>query len=140
MSDPTSRETRAAAVVAAIEGGMSLRAASIASGVPSTTFLRWCSEDADLADQYARARDSMIDAMADDLLTIADKPAHDAVDAQKHRLQVDARKWLLSKLAPKRYGERLEVAGDADAPLVATIRRVIVTTTRKGPDGQDEDA
>lgn len=124
MTDPTSREARAAAVVAAVLSGKSLRTAAIECGVPSATFLRWCSEDADLADQYARARDSMIDAMADDLMAIADKEpglnqfgSVDTGDVAHRKLQVDTRKWLLSKLAPKRYGERLEVAGDADAPL-----------------------
>ena len=116
------KQTRADAVVGFIHGGMSLRRAAEAAGVPTSTFLRWCSEDTDLADRYARARDSMIDAMADDLLTIADKPAADSVEAQKHRLQVDARKWLLSKLAPKRYGDRLEVAGDKDAPLSIGVK------------------
>jgi hypothetical protein len=33
------------------------------------------------------------------------------------RLRVDTLKWLMSKLAPKRYGERLLVAGDADSPI-----------------------
>jgi hypothetical protein len=115
------KQTRANAVVEHIRGGMSLRRAAEAAGVPTSTFLDWCAKDADLADRYARARDSMIDAMADDLLTIADKPAADAVEAQKHRLQVDARKWLLSKLAPKRYGDRLEVAGDPTAPMKTDI-------------------
>jgi hypothetical protein len=30
---------------------------------------------------------------------------------QKHKLQVDTRKWLLSKLAPKKYGDTLKLAG-----------------------------
>ncbi len=111
------RETRANAVLGYIRDGMSLRAAAKAANVPASTFLDWCAADKDLAERYARARDSMIDAMADELLTIADAGYTDAADIQKHRLQVDARKWLLSKLAPKRYGDRLEVAGDKDAPL-----------------------
>ena len=116
------KQAQANAVVAFILDGMSMRQAALKAGVPTSTFLDWCAKDADLADRYARARDSMIDAMADDLLTIADKPAADSVEAQKHRLQVDARKWLLSKLAPKRYGDRLEVAGDKDAPLSIGVK------------------
>jgi hypothetical protein len=116
------KETRTNAVLGYIRDGMSLRAAAKAASVPASTFLDWCAADKDLAERYARARDSMIDAMADDLLTIADKPAQDAVEAQKHRLQVDTRKWLLSKLAPKRYGDRLEVAGDKEAPLQVGVR------------------
>lgn len=115
------RATRAEAVLERIRNGMSLRKASEATGVPTATFLRWCSEDPVLADHYARARDSMIDAMADELLTIADKEHLDSADVQKHKLQVDTRKWLLSKLAPKRYGDRIEVAGDKDSPLAVGV-------------------
>jgi hypothetical protein len=46
---------------------------------------------------------------------------------QKHKLQVDTRKWLLSKLAPKKYGDKLEVSGDAANPIaIQRIERVIV--------------
>ena len=46
---------------------------------------------------------------------------------QKHKLQVDTRKWLLSKLAPKKYGEKLELTGDPDRPLaIQKIERVVV--------------
>jgi hypothetical protein len=49
------------------------------------------------------------------------------VDVQRARLQVDTRKWLLSKLAPKKYGERLELTGDPDRPLaIQKIERVVV--------------
>lgn len=33
------------------------------------------------------------------------------------RNRVDARKWVASKLKPKAYGERVQVAGDADSPI-----------------------
>lgn len=144
MADKT---TDAPRVLDAIRGGLSLRRACLETGVAQSSFLRWCDQDADLADQYARARDSMIDAIADETIAIADKlpglnPTTGAVDSAEvaHRkLQVDTRKWLLSKLAPKRYGERVEVAGDPDAPLVATIRRVVVGSARKASDGESED-
>ena len=31
----------------------------------------------------------------------------DSTAVQRNRLRVDARKWLLSKLAPKKYGDKL---------------------------------
>ncbi len=43
----------------------------------------------------------------------------DMVD--RARLQVDARKWLLSKMAPKKYGDRLELAGDKENPLELNV-------------------
>ncbi len=55
--------------------------------------------------------------MADELIDIADDSSLDDFDPktgkinqesyQRARLKVDVRKWYLSKLAPKRYGDRL---------------------------------
>jgi len=39
---------------------------------------------------------------------------------------VDTRKWLLSKLAPKKWGDKLELSGDPENPLLQKIERVIV--------------
>jgi hypothetical protein len=126
--DPV-RKAKADAVMAAVASGMSLRSASKETGVPVQTFLDWCTADPDLAGQYARARDTMIDAMVDETMRLADEPpstnpitgAIDSASVAKQRLQVDTRKWLLSKLAPKKYGDRLEVAGDPTAPLKADL-------------------
>ena len=39
-------------------------------------------------------------------------------------MRIDTLKWLCSKIAPKRYGERLQVAGEAGAPLQVLHRQV----------------
>jgi hypothetical protein len=61
-------------------------------------------------------------------LAIADMPVgsteHGATDSgavQKQRLQVDTRKWLLSKIAPRKYGDKVTLAGDEDNPMKADI-------------------
>jgi hypothetical protein len=67
-------------------------------------------------DLYARAREIGMESMGDDLLVIADDDTGDLDDdgrpnsanVQRSRLQVDARKFLMSKLAPKVYGDRVE--------------------------------
>ena len=105
------------AVLAAMGSGLSLRKACVAVGCAKTTFLAACDVDAALADQYARAREDLIDIMASEVLELADAaplthPETGAIDGaavQWRRLQVDSRKWLLSKIAPKRYGDRVEV-------------------------------
>ena len=77
--------------------------------------------DDDFRTKYAHARDMGLDAMADDLLDIADdgtndwgcdskgNPKPDIDHIRRSALRVDARKWYLAKLAPKRYGDRLDV-------------------------------
>ena len=57
----------------------------------------------------AEARDLGLDALADVLLEIPDI----APDAASGRLRFEVLRWYLSKLAPKRYGERLEAAAKA---------------------------
>lgn len=71
---------------------------------------------------YALARDVLIERMVAETLEIADAPvavtasgATDSGAVQKQRLQVDTRKWMLSKLAPRRYGDRV-TAEFANAP------------------------
>lgn len=75
----------------------------------------------DFPQRYARARQSGYDAMAEQIVEISDIATGE--DAQARRLQVDARKWLLSKMMPKRYGDKLELSGDPAAPLVVTDLR-----------------
>jgi len=114
--------------------GKSLRQASKMAGVARQTFLDWVDKDQELSGQYARARSDMIDKIADDIMTIADEDLIptgegkvDSAMVQKQRLRVDTRKWLLSKMAPKKYGDKLELSGDEQAPVsIQRIERVIV--------------
>lgn len=73
--------------------------------------------------QYARARDQGLDAMADEMFDIIDNSENDWMQIEtergtvkevtnhehvtRSRARVDTRKWYLSKLAPKRYGDRI---------------------------------
>ena len=98
----------------------------------------WVSDDVNgFAAQYARARDVGLDTVADDILDIADDGRNDWMEKadpdnpgyqfngehfQRSRLRVDSRKWYLSKLAPKRYGEKssLELSGPDGGPIAIT--------------------
>jgi hypothetical protein len=62
-------------------------------------YMRITGESATL--RYARAKELQCDNMADDMQDIADN----CEDSNKGRLQVDTRKWYLSKIKPKRYGD-----------------------------------
>jgi hypothetical protein len=73
----------------------------------------------------------MIDRMFDDLMAVADEPPAmtpngqvDSAAVQKQRLQVDTRKWALSKLAPRKYGEKLTLAGagDSSSPIAINLK------------------
>ena len=120
-------------VLAGMCSGMSAFKACQVAGVNQSTFNLWLNEDAKLAAEYARAREDLIERMANEVLELSDVDVglqpdgkRDWAAVQKHKLQVDTRKWLLSKLSPKKYGEKLEVSGDPANPLVTRIERVVV--------------
>lgn len=110
------------AVCTALAEGMSLRKVCQLPGMPAmSTFLRWLADEqhADLREQYARAREAQADTLAEEILQIADDGSNDTytddegrthVDydhISRSKLRVDARKWLASKMAPKKYGDRI---------------------------------
>lgn len=128
------REEVSQKIFALMREGKSTLKACAEIGISQSTFAEWARENKDLAVEYARAREDLIEFMAQQIIEIADAPvgstdsgATDTGAVQKQRLQVDARKWLLSKLAPKKYGDKLELSGDANNPIaIAKIERVIV--------------
>jgi hypothetical protein len=80
------------------------------------TVLGWLDQHPEFAQQYARARELQADYYADEICEIADAAA-DEVDpaaVQAAKLRVDARKWVASKLKPKRYGDRIEVESKSE--------------------------
>ena len=121
-------------VFAGMRSGMSAFKACQVAGVNQSTFNLWLNQDAELAAEYARAREDLIERMAQEVLELSDVDVglqpdgkRDWAAVQKHKLQVDTRKWLLSKLAPKKFGDKLELTGDPDRPLaIQKIERVVV--------------
>ncbi len=52
------------------------------------------------------------------------------------RLQVDTRKWLLSKALPKVYGDKLAIGGDPDiGPVKHVIEHIYVRPNGKQDKG-----
>jgi hypothetical protein len=107
--------------------GESLRAICRDDGLPDERTVRGWARDADhvFFPQYARAREIAYHAMADDLLEIADDSTGD-LDADgkvnadhiaRSRLRVDTRKWMLSKMLPKVYGDKIVHQGDTENPV-----------------------
>jgi hypothetical protein len=93
-------------ICAQLSDGKSLRAICRQESMPSaTTVFNWLRLQPGFVEQYARAKEESADAMADDILDIADDKDE---DAQSRRVRIDARKWIASKLKPKKYGDKVE--------------------------------
>lgn len=105
----------------ALSQGASLRKICKADGMPGESTVRqWASNDVEgFYAQYTRARDIGLDCVADEVFEIAD----DGSDHQRDRLRFDARRWYLSKLAPKRYGDKLtaELTGADGGPIQSAV-------------------
>ncbi len=119
-----------------IAAGESLRKITADPGMPcQTAVFSWLARHEAFAQQYARAREQQMDAMAEELLEIADdgtndfkldKDGNEVLDSehiQRSRLRVDTRKWLMSKLKPKKYGEKIEHEHQVNA-VVGLYRRL----------------
>ena len=98
------------------------------------TFIDWLSKDEGLAKQYAYACEERTEGIFDEMFDIADDSTDDITEydlgegiksskvnqenIQRSRLRVDTRKWALSKMNPKKYGDasKLTLEG-GDKPI-----------------------
>jgi hypothetical protein len=133
-------------ICAELAEGRSLRSVCLADDLPDArTIFRWLRTNEDFCQQYARAKQESADAMAEEILDIADDGTNDWMERknaegtvigyvengealQRSRLRVDTRKWLASKLKPKRYGDKLELGGEVGG----TFRLVNMTGVKIG--------
>lgn len=124
----------AEAVCRRLSAGESLRSICRDDAFPPESTVRgWAHDNREgFAAQYAHARELQAHAIADELLEIADDARNDWMErqqgddtvtvlnsehVQRSRLRLDTRKWLLSKMLPKVYGDKLQhanAAGDGD--------------------------
>jgi len=106
--------------------GRSMRSICRRKDMPAiSTIFDWLVDEPRFAEQYARGYEMRADAIFEDTILIADGTAKGA-DVQRDRLRVDTRKWFLSRMDPKKYGDRLQMANDPLNPVsdpVATARR-----------------
>lgn len=120
--------------------GESLREICRDEGMPDkATVMRWLATHQAFRDQYASAREAQADYYAEEIVEISDDATNDWMlrnrgDGEteevenkevlaRSRLRVDTRKWLMARMAPKKYGDRIvqEVTGADGAPLVPII-------------------
>lgn len=112
---------------------LGLNAICRADNMPDrVTIYRWVADNKEFRNKYARAKELQAELLAEEIMDIADDVGRDTLTINKgdkdievpdnewinrSRLRIDARKWLLSKLLPKKYGDKLELSGDPDNPI-----------------------
>ena len=118
-----------------LEAGESLTDVCAEPGMPSMrTVLKWAAEDGKFMQEYARAREAQAERMDDSIQKEAEATTPENAHAQ--RVKIDALKWRAAKLAPKRYGEKVQhTGGDGESP----IRSNITITFRKAGEAPPQD-
>lgn len=123
-------------ICAELSKGRSLRSTCTDEGMPApSTVLDWCEVHPEFGEQYARARLRGYSLLADEIIDISDEaefepvPGQDGEDPRevrvdatavaRNRLRVDSRKWMLSKMLPKVYGDKTqtEISGPDGGPV-----------------------
>jgi len=105
-----------------------------------STVFRWLESKEAFRDQYAQACNARADYWADEILEIADdgtndwmlrKSGDDEIEVVNHenisrsKLRVDARKWLMSKMAPKKYGDKTTTEHTGEVQITKIVREVV---------------
>lgn len=100
-------------ILSMIANGCSVESICASKDMPvQSTVYKWLAESEEFSERYARAREAQADLYADQIIKIADDCEPESGAVSKARLQIDARKWKASKLAPKKYGDKLDVSAD----------------------------
>lgn len=113
-----------------VENGRPIRQILRDKGMPSTsTFFKWLNEDEELAKRYSRACELRAELIFEKMLEVAENTEngeettidHNGLkvvtrDMTQHRnLKVQTYKWVLAKLNPSKFGDKVDVTTDGKA-------------------------
>ncbi|EPC0065457.1 DNA-binding protein [Escherichia coli] len=114
-------EEKALEICELVADGQSINKISKMSGMPTrSTILKWFRDVPEFSDMYIRAKEIGFEVLADEIIDIADAAENiKTEELRRHQLMIETRKWLLAKLQPRKYGERVtqEIVGDASNPV-----------------------
>ena len=115
-------------------------------GMPSRSIVyEWLILYPEFSDNYARAKERQADLIFEDIISISDDSSQDEKDTEfgikenteftsRSRLKIDARKWVLSKLQPKKYGDKLDLSTNGKDINTGVTFITEVTTDVRGTD------
>jgi hypothetical protein len=121
-----------ALVCRSMKDGMTARKAAAMHGVPISSVWDWCHANPVWLGQYEEARGALYRHWEEDIVEISDEQHVGQIVKDKmlgreietrdmtdhRRLRVESRKWLLSKLKARQYGDKLALGGADDLPPI----------------------
>lgn len=118
-----------------IAEGESLRQVCATDGFPiASTFLAWVALDEELQAAYAVAMEQRADHHFEEIFDIADDASNDWMErkgdkgegwelngehVQRSKLRIDARKWALARMNPKKYGDKVDLNHSGKVKVVS---------------------
>jgi hypothetical protein len=125
QKDKTLQELFDEIIIEISETGCSAISA-IKNRMATASFYSLLKDNTDNLNNYARATELRADRMAEEMLNIADNIGGDVITlpdgrevvdqavVNRDRLRVDSRKWLLSKMNPKKFGEKIDMTSGGE--------------------------
>lgn len=138
LTDPDAEFEKVCAVVETCTKGIA-RICEAGDLISEAKFFALLAESEERKERYARAKDSQADIMVQEMLEIADDSSNDSIVdedgnerinsefVQRSKLRVDTRKWIASKLKPKKYGDKVqqEISGPDGGPIPITSIEIV---------------
>lgn len=150
------------AILLKIMGGASMRQACRELGVDRVAVYADLKADEVFANQYARAAEVRADDIFDEIFDIADDGLNDWIERKgedgktrgwvengeainRSKVRIDARKWALARMNPRKYGDKVQIGGAEDLPpvtidataLSTAALREIMAATRATPEADE---
>ena len=125
-------ESIISAICESVANGSSAREACRSQNVDESTFRLQRKEYPEFDTQYARACEARADKWAEEFMEIADDSTNDWVETkfgpqlnreaiERTKLRIDARKWMMARILPKKYGDKLDLNHSGEV----AVKRVV---------------
>lgn len=127
-------------ICARVMAGEPLRQILLLPGMPAhrDTVFGWLAEYPEFRESYTAAKQIQMDAFAEEIMDIADDSRNDWMEREnartgavttvlneeaiaRARLRIEARKWQMSKFAPKKFGDKVELKHSGHVDSAVTI-------------------
>lgn len=109
-----------------VSNGRSLNSISKDKDMPTkSTIYDWLSNNDEFSDKYRKATEQREDFHFEEMMEIADKALPESAEVAKAKLQIDTRKWVLSRMNPKKYGDKqqMEHSGDVAVNMISELMK-----------------
>jgi hypothetical protein len=124
----------AADICLRIANGRSVNSICTDADMPSkTSIYEWLNKHSQFTDMYREAVNQRADFHFDEMLDIADDVIPETAEVARAKLRIDTRKWVISRMNPRKYGDKAD-GSEADEDTAQPIEVVVNVRDARKPD------